>query len=119
MSVILEKYVIDVELCTKVTIYFFFNDTATTEIYPLSLHDALPISGDLEMDNFRRDMIKLAHIFNRLIMHLKNLVGDLRDANVLRRNISRPKSRNLSYISMAKKQRMKNFPNNINHLFRV
>ena len=75
--------------------------------------------GDLEMDNFRRDMIKLAHIFNRLIMHLKNLVGDLRDANVLRRNISRPKSRNPSYISMAKKQRMKNFPNNINHLFRV
>src|SRR3712207_8293896 len=28
--------------------YFFFNDTATTEIYTLSLHDALPISpGDV------------------------------------------------------------------------
>src|SRR2546427_11180549 len=26
--------------------FFFFNDTATTEIYTLSLHDALPISGD-------------------------------------------------------------------------
>src|SRR5258707_3900682 len=26
-------------------IVFFFNDTATTEIYSLSLHDALPISG--------------------------------------------------------------------------
>src|SRR5256885_5504683 len=25
------------------TIFFFFNDTATTEIYTLSLHDALPI----------------------------------------------------------------------------
>src|SRR3712207_7450442 len=25
---------------------FFFNDTATTEIYTLSLHDALPISVD-------------------------------------------------------------------------
>src|SRR5215813_15195798 len=25
--------------------YFFFNDTATTEIYTLSLHDALPISA--------------------------------------------------------------------------
>src|SRR3989442_15804246 len=25
--------------------FFFFNDTATTEIYPLSLHDALPISS--------------------------------------------------------------------------
>src|SRR5258708_21230001 len=24
-------------------IFFFFNDTATTEIYPLTLHDALPI----------------------------------------------------------------------------
>src|SRR3989449_11768212 len=27
------------------SILFFFNDTATTEIYTLSLHDALPISG--------------------------------------------------------------------------
>src|SRR5476651_2862942 len=27
------------------TCFFFFNDTATTEIYTLSLHDALPISG--------------------------------------------------------------------------
>src|SRR5260370_42121369 len=25
--------------------FFFFNDTATTEIYTLSLHDALPISN--------------------------------------------------------------------------
>src|SRR3712207_7092062 len=28
-------------------VVFFFNDTATTEIYTLSLHDALPISGFL------------------------------------------------------------------------
>src|SRR6267143_867979 len=27
--------------------FFFFNDTATTEIYTLSLHDALPISGEV------------------------------------------------------------------------
>src|SRR2546423_6124852 len=27
--------------------FFFFNDTATTEIYTLSLHDALPISNPL------------------------------------------------------------------------
>src|SRR6202042_1453903 len=27
------------------SVVFFFNDTATTEIYTLSLHDALPISG--------------------------------------------------------------------------
>src|ERR1043165_1008720 len=48
---------------------FFFNDTATTEIYTLSLHDALPIwldrgeavgahrrpFGDLRIDRARRD----------------------------------------------------------------
>src|SRR3712207_6777516 len=28
----------------SVSLFFFFNDTATTEIYTLSLHDALPIS---------------------------------------------------------------------------
>src|SRR3712207_8646221 len=28
----------------KYQMFFFFNDTATTEIYTLSLHDALPIS---------------------------------------------------------------------------
>src|SRR2546425_10404529 len=31
-------------MCTNHTFFFFFNDTATTEIYTLSLHDALPIS---------------------------------------------------------------------------
>src|SRR2546422_10155792 len=33
-------------LCFHIYIFFFFfNDTATTEIYTLSLHDALPISA--------------------------------------------------------------------------
>src|SRR5437870_8091607 len=32
-------------LCVIVFLFFFFNDTATTEIYTLSLHDALPISA--------------------------------------------------------------------------
>src|SRR6478672_13650624 len=31
-------------LCFLCFFIFFFNDTATTEIYTLSLHDALPIS---------------------------------------------------------------------------
>src|SRR5580658_3886545 len=30
--------------CILSFVFFFFNDTATTEIYTLSLHDALPIS---------------------------------------------------------------------------
>src|SRR5688572_31509632 len=33
-----------VRLCL-LSFFFFFNDTATTEIYTLSLHDALPISS--------------------------------------------------------------------------
>src|SRR2546422_6542770 len=35
--------------------FFFFNDTATTEIYTLSLHDALPISfGDARQPGLER-----------------------------------------------------------------
>src|SRR6266853_3331751 len=34
--------------------FFFFNDTATTEIYTLSLHDALPISDFLRADERHR-----------------------------------------------------------------
>src|SRR2546422_3958887 len=34
-----------VSLLFSLTLFFFFNDTATTEIYTLSLHDALPISN--------------------------------------------------------------------------
>src|SRR5256886_17138552 len=34
----------DYLICSSI---FFFNDTATTEIYTLSLHDALPISFEL------------------------------------------------------------------------
>src|SRR3712207_7593398 len=38
---------VDLAICRKVVgivcLGFFFNDTATTEIYTLSLHDALPI----------------------------------------------------------------------------
>src|SRR2546429_6959463 len=44
-------YMLRIEAATWVSSYlirdkliFFFNDTATTEIYTLSLHDALPIS---------------------------------------------------------------------------
>src|SRR5438552_7501700 len=35
--------------------FFFFNDTATTEIYTLSLHDALPIfdNGDMYVDGHK------------------------------------------------------------------
>src|SRR3990167_6795585 len=36
---------------TTPMLFFFFNDTATTEIYTLSLHDALPISRLIVLGN--------------------------------------------------------------------
>src|SRR3989440_8493811 len=52
--------------------FFFFNDTATTEIYTLSLHDALPISnsfvGGIEAATWRRLNESESHpLFDRSI----------------------------------------------------
>src|SRR2546430_4204501 len=43
-------------MCHEMSSYFFFffNDTATTEIYTLSLHDALPIWPALRRRHVRR-----------------------------------------------------------------
>src|SRR3712207_9490994 len=42
-----------------IRLFFFFNDTATTEIYTLSLHDALPISAEAEEERARGDRLAL------------------------------------------------------------
>src|SRR5256885_17035000 len=38
-------WICDMHRDYRLNIFFFFNDTATTEIYTLPLHDALPISA--------------------------------------------------------------------------
>src|SRR3990167_8307585 len=49
---------------------FFFNDTATTEIYPLSLHDALPISvGNNDRLDIRGEG-EAVNVFNRFCVIL-------------------------------------------------
>src|SRR3712207_7052482 len=53
--------------------FFFFNDTATTEIYTLSLHDALPIWSRAE--KFYRDLIYNLFPYPR---RLRALRGPLR-----------------------------------------
>src|SRR5258707_5402395 len=52
--------------------FFFFNDTATTEIYTLSLHDALPIfrQGELLRQRHGRDVLQDPEIRGRLADHL-------------------------------------------------
>src|SRR5205814_9381693 len=56
---------------------FFFNDPATTEIYTLSLHDALPISILRKRENYRRafdnfDAHKVAKYQARKIQKLRS-----------------------------------------------
>src|SRR5256885_6909739 len=42
--------------------FFFFNDTATTEIYTLSLHDALPISTVAQVAQHIAQVVQRLHI---------------------------------------------------------
>src|SRR2546422_8363422 len=58
--------------CTSaILLFFFFNDTATTEIYTLSLHDALPICGraGLPLRCNKRPMnpMRVAALFQRAV----------------------------------------------------
>src|SRR2546430_14907390 len=56
----------------RYSLFFFFNDTATTEIYTLSLHDALPIyifgpgdlvnSGDPTAETWPQEIVKALEI---------------------------------------------------------
>src|SRR5438874_10672206 len=64
-------------LCLFFIFFFFFNDPATTEIYTLSLHDALPIflrNVDLAgiQDERARECIRL------LLNLIESLTADLR-----------------------------------------
>src|SRR2546421_5011161 len=57
---------------------FFFNDTATTEIYTLSLHDALPILKALEVPGFEDSDPSNPHPLT------ETLANDLSKANAAR-----------------------------------
>src|SRR2546430_5395401 len=51
--------------------FFFFNDTATTEIYTLSLHDALPISFAPHI-KFLSGKCQIHIVFVRLLLHFRS-----------------------------------------------
>src|SRR3712207_9568388 len=84
--------------------FFFFNDTATTEIYTLSLHDALPIcrSRGVDFDNqaasFRSSLFSLA--FDLICCSHKNYSRDL-DRKSTRLNSSHA---NISYAVFCLKK---------------
>src|SRR3712207_6895849 len=62
--------------------FFFFNDTATTEIYTLSLHDALPIFGEDGLGLPREvdlgvGLGLLRHLLQPIGMELEDRLGGL------------------------------------------
>src|SRR5712664_4784116 len=67
---------------------FFFNDTATTEIYTLSLHDALPISGMIRRrgviawDGQEISNVSIEAIVCRGIAHVPQGRGTIADLSV-------------------------------------
>src|SRR2546427_6242343 len=69
--------------------FFFFNDTATTEIYTLPLHDALPIYVVIDSDHA---VESLAHLFN---------VGDQHD---LGEAVGQPPQRSEEHTSELQSQ---------------
>src|SRR2546430_8966554 len=81
--------------------FFFFNDPATTEIYTLSLHDALPISGLVYLDGrfyyhawpevWLRDWVAVDPTLDQFpadATHLRFVVGGLADRKSTRLNSS-------------------------------
>src|SRR5271166_7166009 len=57
----------------SILFFFFFNDTATTEIYTLSLHDALPISFRLPLSPPVRTVAPAICRFDRSEEHTSEL----------------------------------------------
>src|SRR3712207_9436691 len=94
-------------------IFFFFNDTATTEIYTLSLHDALPISGtDAPRRGARRCRPSSAqHLRRRAVHHGDGCAVPLLQYRADRRSADRKSTRlnsshaNISYAVFCLKKK--------------
>src|SRR3712207_8351454 len=90
--------------------YFFFNDTATTEIYTLSLHDALPIftAGDedhLTWVAIGHESAPLSDLADALNVLLYNRTDGHRDRKSTRLNSSHA---NISYAVFCLKKNNNN-----------
>src|SRR2546422_5410904 len=99
-----------------IILFFFFNDTATTEIYTLSLHDALPISflsvpvlyaapgargkpigvinltdrvgGDARSEEHTSELQSRLHLVCRLLLEKKNRAGMSNQTSAVLRRLS-------------------------------
>src|SRR5437667_11745079 len=77
-------------------LFFFFNDTATTEIYTLSLHDALPICFGV---------ITSHSIFYHEVMIESRVVGRLRFKDRKSGSAGMPRRISYAVLCLKKKKR--------------
>src|SRR5438874_11772477 len=76
-------------------LFFFFNDTATTEIYTLSLHDALPICRLVAAADEARDAGRVADHVPRVVAH------DHLDEHVAREEDRKSTRLNSSHVEIS------------------
>src|SRR6478609_11862593 len=93
------------ELFLSFVFFFFFNDTATTEIYTLSLHDALPIYGDRRAGHHRRHHLRLGADDARSEEHTSELQSL---AYLVCRLLLEKKKKNIFQFFYKKKKQQKN-----------
>src|SRR5438876_4742174 len=88
--------------------FFFFNDTATTEIYTLSLHDALPISVCRSLAAGLGASGEKSGLGGRRRMDLESGESAFSDRKSTRLNSSHP---SISYaVFCLKKKKRHNYP---------
>src|SRR3712207_8217695 len=98
--------------------FFFFNDTATTEIYTLSLHDALPIFVNAVVRRFpiQHQLLRLAGFLVKiegLLLGRDRVSLDGNEQHAARRNLDRKSTRlnsshaNISYAVFCLKKKKK------------
>src|SRR3712207_9135007 len=95
--------------CGLVFLLFFFNDTATTEIYTLSLHDALPICAVAGREGQAGQRRQRQRALRRRQGHLVDAGGrERRDRKSTRLNSSHA---NISYaVFCLKKKQINTLP---------
>src|SRR5437660_8463077 len=86
-----------------VSYLFFFNDTPTTQIYTLSLHDALPISSIMENTNLSKQQ-QVSEIMRQMLTQAQTAVAWKEDRKSGSAGMPRP----ISYAVFCLKKKKKN-----------
>src|SRR2546426_9239848 len=71
LSSLMSLFLFLIPLSMVLSFFFFFNDTATTEIYTLSLHDALPICSWASTDSISSPGKSASSVSKRMIRRVR------------------------------------------------